>query len=185
MSTKRLFFALWPDNRQRERLRDVISSVAKVVEGSAVDRRLWHVTLPFIGDFEESRIPELQNLAGRIQVEPFRLGFDRLEYWVRPKVACLVPSTVPVELGSLVTSLNAILEQFGIVPQDRTYRPHITVSAGRAIVYHGTIDAKGGYRMVRFRIDGVRLGPGRRRLYSAESVTLSRFSPNCRTLPRN
>jgi 2'-5' RNA ligase len=130
VSTKRLFFALWPDNRQRDRLRDVISSVAKVVEGSAVDRRLWHVTLPFIGDFEESRIPELQNLAGLIQVEPFRLGFDRLEYWVRPKVACLVPSTVPAELDSLVTSLNAILEQFGIVPQDRTYRPHITVSRG-------------------------------------------------------
>jgi len=127
MSTKRLFFALWPDNRQRDRLRDVINSVAKTVEGRAVDRRSWHVTLPFIGEFEEDRIPELQALAGRIEVAPFRLGFDRLEFWARPKVACLVAATVPTELDSLVASLNSVLQEFGVEPEDRTYRPHITV----------------------------------------------------------
>ena len=128
MSTKRLFFALWPDNRQRDRLRDVINSVAKTVEGSAVDRRNWHVTLPFIGDFEERRIPELQELASRIKVEPFRLGFDRLEFWPRPKVACLVAATVPAELENLVAALNLLLQEVGVVPEDRTYRPHITVA---------------------------------------------------------
>ena len=128
MSTKRLFFALWPDNRQRDRLRDVINSVAKTVEGKTVDRRLWHVTLSFIGDFEEHRIPELLELAGGIQVEPFRLGFDRLEFWARPKMACLVASTVPSELESLNTALNCALLEVGVVPEDRTFRPHITVS---------------------------------------------------------
>ena len=128
MSTKRLFFALWPDNRQRDRLRDVINSVAKTVEGKAVDRRNWHVTLPYIGDFEERRIPELQEFASRIEVEPFQLRFDRLEYWARPKVACLVAATVPVELRNLVDSLNAALQDVGVIPEDRTYRPHITVS---------------------------------------------------------
>ena len=39
MNIKRIFFALWPDHRQRERLRDIISPVAKEVEGRAVDRR--------------------------------------------------------------------------------------------------------------------------------------------------
>ncbi len=128
MITKRLFFALWPDNRQRDRLRDVINSVAKTVEGRAVDRRNWHVTLPFIGDFEEHRIPELQELASRIKVEPFRLGFDRLEFWPRPKVACLVAATVPAELENLVAALNLVLQEVGVVSEDRTYRPHITVA---------------------------------------------------------
>ena len=127
MSTKRLFFALWPDNRQRDRLRDVINSVAKTVEGRAVDRRSWHVTLPFIGEFEESRIPELLEFARDIEVEPFRLVFDRLEFWARPKVACLVAATVPTELENLVASLNSILQEVGMTPEDRTYRPHITV----------------------------------------------------------
>lgn len=127
MSTKRLFFALWPDDRQRDRLRDVINSVAKTVEGRAVDRRNWHVTLPFIGAFEEARIPELKDLVRDIEVAPFRLSFDRLEFWARPKVACLAAATVPAELEALVASLNAVLEDVGVSPEDRTYRPHITV----------------------------------------------------------
>jgi 2'-5' RNA ligase len=128
VSTKRLFFALWPDDRQRDRLRDVINSVAKTVEGRPVDRRNWHVTLPFIGDIDEGQIPDLQELAGRIQVEPFRLGFDRLEFWARPKIACLAAASVPTELEELVDSLNSVLQVVGVVPEDRTYRPHITVS---------------------------------------------------------
>jgi 2'-5' RNA ligase len=128
VSTKRLFFALWPDNRQRDRLRDVINSVAKTVEGKPVDRRNWHITLSFIGQFDERQIPDLRELAGQIQVEPFRLVFDRLEYWARPKVACLAAATVPAELERLVSSLNDVLRLVGVTPEDRTYRPHITVS---------------------------------------------------------
>ena len=128
MNTQRLFFALWPDNRQRDRLRDVINSVAKTVEGKAVDRRNWHITLAFIGAFPEHRIPYLLERAADIQVEPFRLNFDRLEYWPRPKVASLCAATVPLELQALVDSLNAVMLDLGLKPEERTYRPHITVA---------------------------------------------------------
>lgn len=128
MNTKRVFFALWPDNRQRDRLRDVINSVAKTVEGTAVDRRNWHITLAFIGTFPEDRVPYLLERAGQIEVEPFRLSFDRLEFWPRPKVASLCAATVPPELQALVDSLNTVLVDQGIEPEDRTYRPHITVA---------------------------------------------------------
>ncbi len=127
MTTKRLFFALWPDNRQRDRLRDVINSVAKTVEGRAVDRRNWHVTLPFIGHLDERQIADLQQLASQVEVQPFRLVFDRLEFWARPKVACLSAATVPSELNELVSSLNEVIQLVGVVPEDRMYRPHITV----------------------------------------------------------
>jgi len=127
VSTKRLFFALWPDHRQRDRWRDVINEVAKTVEGRAVDRRNWHITLPFIGQFEERQIPDLQELTAQVQMQPFRLVFDRLEYWARPKIACLAAATVPPELHELVSSLDEVLQLVGVVPEDRTYRPHITV----------------------------------------------------------
>jgi len=128
VNTKRVFFALWPDNRQRDRLRDVINSVAKTVEGTAVDRRNWHITLAFIGTFPEDRVPYLLERAEQITVEPFRLSFDRLEFWPRPKVASLSAAMVPPELQALVDSLNAVLVDLGIEPEDRTYRPHITVA---------------------------------------------------------
>ncbi len=128
MNTKRLFFALWPDHRQRERLREVITSVAKTVEGKAVERRNWHVTLAFIGAFPEDRVPFLLERAAEIHVEPFRLNFDRLEYWPRPRVASLSAATVPPELQTLVDSLNGLMIELGLKPEDRTYRPHITVA---------------------------------------------------------
>lgn len=127
MSEKRLFFALWPDNRQRDQLRDVVGAVAKSVEGRAVDRRNWHITLPFIGAFEERRIAELHEIASQVSVTPFRLVFDRLEFWPRPKIACLAAATVPAELQNLVNSLNLMLADIGVATEDRTYRPHMTV----------------------------------------------------------
>ena len=67
MSTKRLFFGLWPDHRQRDRLRDFITPLAKEVDGRIIDRHKWHVTLAFIGDFEEQLIPSLQKAASEIE----------------------------------------------------------------------------------------------------------------------
>jgi len=127
MSTRRVFFALWPDHRQRDRMRDFISPVAKLVEGRAVDRSNWHITLAWVGDFPEPLIPSLQNAAADIRVEPFRLRFDRLEFWPRPKVASLVSPNVPPELAALVQQLNGVLLKAGIVVEERTYRPHVTV----------------------------------------------------------
>jgi 2'-5' RNA ligase len=127
LNTKRLFFALWPDHRQREQLRDVINSVVKTVEGRPVDRRNWHVTLAFIGAFPEHRVPFLLERAAEIRVEPFRLNFDRLEFWPRPRVASLTAAMVPTELQELVDALNSVLLDAGVEPEDHTYHPHITV----------------------------------------------------------
>ena len=127
MNTKRLFFALWPDARQRDRLRDAVNSVAKGVEGRAVDRRNWHVTLAFIGGFPEHRVPYLLERAEEITVVPFSLNFDRLEFWPRPRVACLCAVTVPPALQALVDQLEGIMTDLGIRVEDRAFRPHITV----------------------------------------------------------
>jgi len=127
MSNKRLFFALWPSDRQRNQLRDIISPVAKLVEGISVHRGSWHVTLAYIGEFPEDRIPELQLATSTIAVEPFRLHFNRVEFWPRTKVAVLAAVTVPPEMERLIASLNSVLADFDVRPEDRTYRPHITV----------------------------------------------------------
>jgi 2'-5' RNA ligase len=127
MNTKRLFFALWPDARQREALRDPINSVAKSVEGRHVDRRNWHITLAFVGAFPENRIPILHEKAAEIEVEPFRLNLDRMEFWPRPKVAVVTAPVVPPEMQRLVDQIEAALSEVGIRPEERRLRPHITI----------------------------------------------------------
>ena len=127
MNTRRLFFALWPDHRQRDRMRDFITPVAKLVEGRAIDRRNWHITLAYIGEFPQRRIDEMHDARDAITVTPFRLRFDRLEFWARPKVAALVAPTVPEELEQLVEALKQRMSFAGIEPEQRNYRPHVTV----------------------------------------------------------
>lgn len=127
MSDKRIFFGLWPDDRQRDQLRNAISPVAKNVEGAAIFRGEWHVTLAFIGEYPEEMISFLQVAAEEILFEPFRLRFDKAEFWPRQKVAVLVAQSVPAELERLVASLNDMLLDAGIAVETRTYRPHITI----------------------------------------------------------
>lgn len=128
MKARRLFFALWPSERQRELLRDTLRPVLTSVEGDAVDRRNWHVTLVFIGDFPEEQIPFLEAAVADLERAAIRLRFDRLVFWQRPKMACLQPITVPPALQRLVRSLTEVVAAFDVVPEDRVYRPHITVA---------------------------------------------------------
>lgn len=126
MADKRLFFALWPDDRQRETLRDSLSPLVRQVEGRAVPRTNWHVTLVFVGPFPEERVGELATAAGEIEAEPLRLRFDRLVFWQRPRIAALQAMTVPPGLQRLVDRLNATIAQFGVEVETAAYRPHIT-----------------------------------------------------------
>ena len=126
MATRRLFFALWPDMRQRDRMRNFISPVARLVEGRAIERHNWHVTLAYIGEFPEARINELHEARMAVNVEPFRLRFDRLEFWPRPKIAALVAATVPAELERLMKDLKGRIFAAGVELEQRTYRPHVT-----------------------------------------------------------
>src|SRR5690606_34522438 len=128
MAERRLFFALWPSDRQRETLRNALRPVLTSVEGRAVDRRNWHVTLVFIGNFPEAQLPFLQAAAGEIAFEPVRLRFDRLAFWPRTKIACLLPVTVPPALETLVASLESLLPAFGREPERQVYKPHMTVA---------------------------------------------------------
>ena len=87
----------------------------------------WHVTLAFIGQCPASQVPNLLARAAGIPVEPFRLRFDRVEYWARPRIACMIPSTVPGELQALHDALTSLLVDLGHEPEQHSYRPHVTL----------------------------------------------------------
>ena len=93
----------------------------------AVYRGNWHVTLAFVGEYPEHLIPDLRAAAQEIPFEPFRMRFDKAEFWPRPKIAVLATQSEPPELQRLVTALNALLSDAGIEPESRTFRPHITL----------------------------------------------------------
>ena len=129
MADRKFFYALWPSDRQRDMMRDIINPAVSVVEGTPVDRRNWHVTLVYIGAFAEDDIPALQAAVGTIEPFEIRLRLDRISFWQRPKIATVNPRNTPAGLEELVRSIEQKLEPFGFVPNERVYRPHITVAS--------------------------------------------------------
>ncbi len=126
-TTRTLFFSLWPDHRQRDRLRDVIAPAVRLIDGRAIPRDNWHLTLLYVGDFPEVAIPGLLQQAAALHVDPFNLRFDRVEFWPRPRVACLIPASVPTELARLNQQLKNLLNDAGFLMEDQRFRPHVTV----------------------------------------------------------
>jgi len=128
MSEKRIFFALWPNDPQREQLQNTISPIVQAIEGTVVKRSNWHVTLAFVGEYPERLISELQMAAAAIAFEPFRSSFDKAKYWTQAKVAVLTPTSISPELERLVGALNTVMSDAGLVVPTRAYRPHITIA---------------------------------------------------------
>ncbi len=127
-SNRRLFFALWPDEQQRSHLRSDLDAVLPTLDGRVVPPDNWHVTLVFIGLFPTSRVPELIAAAKSIPQTEIELTFDRVDFWKRPRIACLRASIVPPGLLEMVAALHELLEGFGFVPEARTYQPHLTLA---------------------------------------------------------
>jgi 2'-5' RNA ligase len=59
---------------------------------------------------------------------PFEIVLDRLEHWQRPQVLCLTASVVPEPLVALVRSLRAALAVRGFEPEERSFKPHLTLA---------------------------------------------------------
>src|SRR4051812_6701846 len=90
---KRLFFALWPDDAQRNALANATLEVVGASGGRPVPSRSLHITLSFLGSVPEARIPDLGSIARRIaaalpaDAAPL-LKFERVEYWKKPQILC-------------------------------------------------------------------------------------------------
>ena len=127
-STRRLFFALWPDPDLARLLERRLPAQLPPVDGRKLGPGQWHVTLEFLGSVRESRLGELFDLASGVAGSAFAIEFDRLEYWRRPQVLCLGSSQIPKALLDLVNALRAALTGRDFRTDRRDFRPHVTVA---------------------------------------------------------
>jgi len=124
--TRRLFFALWPD----EETRAALAALAKAQihpRARRVATDNLHLTLAFPGNVTARVHACLEEAAGRLTGAPFGLSIDRLGYWSGPRIIWAAPAQTPRELWSLVTSLREVLAACGLEPENRPYQAHITL----------------------------------------------------------
>ena len=131
-TARRLFFALWPNEDQRERLAEVVHPAVRASGGRAVPAAQLHLTLAFLGSVPAPRVAPLAGIArAAAQVIPdgrIELSLDHLAHWARPRVLCALPGRAPAALGALAERLLVALSAAGFTPDLKPFRPHVTVA---------------------------------------------------------
>lgn len=148
--TARVFIALWPDTAVRTLLSEWRDAYVWPKSASPVRTEQLHATLHFLGNIPRERLPELaQELE--VPFSSFELEFGRPEIW-HGGIAVLELDVVPEPLLALHGALGEALESVGLMPEERVYRPHVTL-ARRAGPMLAQIDGP----PVRWQIDGYAL----------------------------
>jgi RNA 2',3'-cyclic 3'-phosphodiesterase len=124
----RLFFALWPDDATRAELARRLPDWADGIDGRLQRPDQWHVTLEFIGEVPPERHDDLLGAARCVPVRSLEIGFDVLEHWRKPQVACLAATHTPDAIAELVARLRGALARVGFSPEGRPFRAHVTLA---------------------------------------------------------
>ncbi|PKO38038.1 MAG: RNA 2',3'-cyclic phosphodiesterase [Betaproteobacteria bacterium HGW-Betaproteobacteria-6] len=125
----RVFFALWPAPEVAERLGDIAEAAAQTFGGRATRRDTIHLTLAFLGNVPETRLPELSAAAASVGVEPFVINVDQLGFWSHNHLlwaGCKLPSPA---LDALSSQLRKALARAGfrVGGEGRDFVPHVTL----------------------------------------------------------
>ena len=88
----------------------------------------YHVTLVFLGSVSERQLACAQRAADPVQVRSFPLQIDHIGHWPRPQVLWAAPSAPPDGLLQLVATLQRNTMLCGFEPEQREYRPHVTLA---------------------------------------------------------
>ncbi|MEX0734362.1 MAG: RNA 2',3'-cyclic phosphodiesterase [Steroidobacteraceae bacterium] len=123
----RLFFALWPSAAERQSLAASTAAAIAQVDGQAIPASNLHVTLAFLGMMPGRTFVHLVEIGGQGPYPTVELTFDRLEFWVKPRVLVAMPSLIPAAGLEIVDRLWGRIERLGFEREKRPWQPHLTL----------------------------------------------------------
>lgn len=125
---RRLFLALWPTDEFRAQIEASTLAISRASGGRLIPRRNYHVTLLFLGAVAAEDVAAVQEASARLAGSPaFELCFDRVEAWGR-KLLCLTSTAPPAAVIALAAGLRSSLSSYIQRPEEREFRPHITLA---------------------------------------------------------
>ncbi|MFO7592750.1 MAG: RNA 2',3'-cyclic phosphodiesterase [Pseudomonadota bacterium] len=124
--TQRLFFALWPDERQRRQMEEYFA-LLRGCGGRRVHTENLHITLAFLGSVDTETHRCMERAADAISLPSFSVTLDRLGFWRRPRVVWLGNEETPAGLAALVAELKKAMLGCSLEPDSRAFRTHLTL----------------------------------------------------------
>ena len=126
---RRLFFALWPDEPEREAVveRFQTSGLRDALGGRPVPVHNLHLTLVFLGTVPDECFDRLHAAAGQFpRPGRFSLRLDRFGIFAPARVAWLGAEPVPAAVR-LVDALRGVAGTAGVPIDERPWCPHVTL----------------------------------------------------------
>lgn len=132
MPMARLFFAVQSTRSQQLAMQAAARSLLLPQSaGRLVPAVDLHVTLCFLAEVEARDMDPLVAAATTVRPALLQLELTDADWWPRSQVLCLVPEpAAPAvrELAALAEQLRAVAATAGVVPDDKPFRPHVTVA---------------------------------------------------------
>jgi 2'-5' RNA ligase len=86
------------------------------------------MTLVFLGRVAPEQLRCVRQVADSVVAYSFTLKLDRACYWKRPGISWCGPEETPKQLSQLVRDLQQGLCACGFQPEQRKYKPHVTLA---------------------------------------------------------
>jgi 2'-5' RNA ligase len=122
-----LFFALWFDSPVRQALHKLAGQQQLNSGGRIMRVETIHLTLLFLGDTPDKRLPELDQAASRVHSPRFNLVLDSFGGWRHNGIGYAAPAYISDELSSLVSQLRCCVAEAGFSFDRRAFVPHVTL----------------------------------------------------------
>jgi 2'-5' RNA ligase len=123
--TRRLFFAIWPDEAAAKALHETAREAQRTCGGRLMRRDTLHLTLAFLGEVSRERVADAEAAAAAVAFEPFELTLDRLGYWRHNRIVW-GGAELPA-LSVLAETLARQLRSAGFRLEARPFVAHMTL----------------------------------------------------------
>jgi 2'-5' RNA ligase len=124
---ERWFFALWP----RPATAQTLAAQARplIPHGARAAHPLdLHLTLVFLGVLTPQQLQLAVQAADTVRGARFSLDIDQVGSFAQARVLWCAPSRPPAGLADLVQGLGQGLAERGFAPENRPFRPHISLA---------------------------------------------------------
>ncbi len=127
IQTRRLFFALWPDDQARQSINEAFSTVFVPDNCRVIRPENVHMTLHFVGQVTYESKDCLHRAALAINNQPFLINLDCFGSFKKAKIFWMGCQGLPVELAQLHKNLGLSLANCDYQSEPREYKPHVTL----------------------------------------------------------
>ena len=123
----RLFISVNFDQNTKDRFIKIQKSLMKMGKGRLTPPENLHLTLIFLGEVPDEKLPLLSDALKTVEVSPFEIKAARIGTFSEESELWWAGVEGNRKLNDLQTRISAVLSECGFKLGNDKYRPHVTL----------------------------------------------------------